>query len=472
MAADSDLFQFYGLEAAPPVQSTALATIPSDAGSLVVKDTTEPMTMSELGEWFEQFGNSGWRKALREVAFMACCDVIAQDAAKSTLRLRRRTSAKTSEIVMPNRHPMAAMLADQPNPWHTWYEFTEMSVLWHVMQSNSYAGVIRSMTDDVLQMIPLRSDGQVYRKIAGGKLFYDVSASTIEDELHLGSRFRTFRQEDMIHVRGRLIDGMDGYSTLVAGREALDIAASIGKFRGNLFSEEGQYRGVFTRDNTEPLPNEIFDRLRQQYKVMMNKFRKLVEPIVLEGGLKFSAVASNPKEIELVAEFEAQITEMCRLTRVPPHKIFQLAGAKYENLETQEKMYVGDTLIPVCERHEQKYGHVLLTRKERQEFFFEYDREEMTLRDPKNETDRVIRAVERGILEVDEGRAVLGFNQLPNNQGQVRLIPVNMNVVDRDGEVIIGGQAGKEEPKPDDAPTEDKPATDEAKKALRLVHTQ
>lgn len=454
-------------EPSVPVLTTAIEQT-KEAGSLVVKDTTEPMTVQEFGEWFEALGTTGWRVALQQAAFMLCCDVIAQDVAKSTLRLKRRTSPKTAEIVMPRQHPMAELLANEPNRWHTWYEYNEMEALWACISQNAFAGIIRTMTGDIVELLPFRSDGQVFEKVADGKIYYEVHASTLADQARLGGMSRVFREEDFIHVRGRLLDGFDGYSTLIAGREVLNTAKAIGKFRQQLFNEEGQYRGVFTRENTEALPQEIFDRVRQQYKTLMNKFRELKEPVVLEGGLKFEAISNNPKELELATQFEAQINEMCRLLRVPPHKVFQLNGAKYENLETQEKMYVGDTLVPFCERFEQRYGKQLLSREDRLDFFFEFDREEMTLRDPKNETDRVIRAAERGIIEIDEARAVLGFNALPKGQGQVRLIPVNMNVVDRDGDVVVGGQAGKDAPPASDTTNGDT-ATPAKAVELRVV---
>src|SRR3546814_4608777 len=74
--------------------------------------------------------------------------------------------------------------------------------------------------------------------------------------------------------------------------------------------------------------------------------------------------------------------------RMPPHKIFLMSGSKYENLETQEKMYVGDTLIPRAESFEEQFAKILLSKKERLSYFFQFDRAEMTLRDTKAETER------------------------------------------------------------------------------------
>ncbi|NEI70966.1 phage portal protein [Rhizobium lusitanum] len=406
---------------------------------LFEKSHGDEMTMTQFAEWIEgNFAGTGVAGAMQIGALMLCCDVIAQDISKATFRFRQLLENGTSKVVDPRRNDMAAFLKLEPNPRHTWRNCIEMMVYWSCLTDNAYAGVIRANDGTPLEIIPFQT-GRVQEKIYGREVFYEVTAGTMQEQALLGAVSRTFAERDMIHVRTRMLDGMCGYSTLTAGRKTLDIMNNLADYRKNLFGDEGQLRGIFSRDNLEPIPDPIFQRLRSQFKELMHRFRKLTEPIVLEGGVKFQAVSSKPAEMELVKEFEAQINEICRLFRMPPHKIFLMDGSKYDNLETQEKMYVGDTLIPRAEAFEEQFAKILLSRKERLSYFFEFDRSEMTLRDTKAETDRTIRAVERGIIEIDEARAVFGLNPLANGSGQVRLVPVNMSLVNRKNEVVVGG---------------------------------
>lgn len=437
----------------------------------VTKDHGDEMSMAEFQSWLsDNIGGGLVQAALRQAAFLLCCDVIAQDIAKSTLRLRERLPNGTSRIVMPEKHPIAGMLALEPNQWHTWPEFIEMLVLWECYTSNAYAGVMRTNEGDPLELIPFQS-GRVLMKVYGREAFYDVTASTNYEQMMLGAGMMTFPERDMIHVRGRMVNGMDGYSTMTAGRDVLDTGSALDEFRKKLFGEEGQLRGVFMKKGEGAIDELAFQRLRQQLKVLMNRYKRGIEPVVLEDGMEFKETASNPQEMELSKQFAEQINQTCRLLRVPPYKVFHLDGQKYDNLATAEKMYVGDTLVPRAERFEQRYSKVLLTKKDRLKFFFEHDREEMTLRDSQRETERIKTLLERGAIEIDEARALQGFNPLPNGQGQVRLVPVNMSVVDRKGEVKIAGKAS--EPK-DEKPADeaDEPAGEDAKKALRLVSSK
>ncbi|WP_202306418.1 phage portal protein [Mesorhizobium sp. L-8-10] len=435
---------------------------------IVVRDHSEPMTMAEFASWLDKnIASNDVQNAIKQAAFLLCCDVIAQDISKATLRLRERLPNGTSRVVMPERHEIAAMLAMEPNRRHTWPEFSEMMVLWECYTSNAYAGVLRNNFGDPLELIPFQT-GRVRAYIEGRDVFYEVTASTMQEQALLGMAQKRFAEADMIHVRGRMIDGMDGYSTLTAGKDVLETGEALDDFRNSLFSEEGQIRGVFRKKGAGAVDELAFQRLRMQLKELMRRFKAGTDPIVIEDDMEFQPTSSNPEEMELSKQFAEQINQTCRLLRVPPHKVFHFDGSKYENLETAEKMYVGDTLVPRAERFEHRFAKVLLSRKDRLRYFFEFDREEMTLRDSQRETERIKVLLERGAITFDEARATQGFNPLPHGQGEHRLIPVNMNVVDSDGTVVIGGSAASSgEPKADETESDNTPA--DKSKSIRLV---
>jgi HK97 family phage portal protein len=420
-----------------------------------VTDTN--MSMTSLVKWLNTvYGFSDVRQALRQAAFLICCDVIAQDLAKVPLRLRERLKNGTSRVVDPGSHPIAEMLADEPNRRHTWGEFHEMMGLWHALTSNSYALVRRNGFGDAVALIPLQS-GQVQVRTFEADLFYQVTTGTLQEAALVGGSSVVVPERDMIHVRGRMLDGLSGYSTVSVGQDVLETGRKLGEFRGKLFSGEGQVRGVFTADKDAGiLPDEAFMRLRQQLGELMRRFKEYSDPIVLEGGLKFEPIASKPSDIELAKQLEAQIVETCRLLRVPPFKAFAMDGAKYENLETMVKMYVGDTMIPICRRHEDRFAKHLLSRKDRMRFFFEFDREALVIQDTKAETERVTKLAERGIITRNEARARMGYQ--PEAGGDTFTIPVNAMVVDQSNNVVVSAAQDAAKSQAEYAP-EPEPAT-------------
>ena len=427
-------------------------------------------------------GGSLVHKAIRTAAFLACADVLAQDISKATFRLRSWAQNGTSTIVMPTKNEIAGMLALEPNPRHTWSNFFEMMVYWLVFKDNAYAVIFRDLMGNPIKVVPVQSpavmEQVVYNETTNeGEIWYHVTASTQQEQQLLGAAFRKVPERDMIHVRKRLIDGFCGYGTINAGQKTLDIMQSIDEFRDNLFSEEGQLRGVFSMGKDAPeLSDVAFDRLREQFKELMSRWRELTAPIILEGGMTFNAISSKPSDMELTKQFEAQVGQMCRLFRVPPHKIFLMDGSKYSNMESQDKAYVSDVLVPIAKAIEGEFGKKLMPdRNFRLRNFFQFDRDEMSVRDTVQERESVIKAVERGLYELDEGRGLLGRNPLPNGAGQVRLIPTNMAVVDRNNNVLIGGAStpasDSKQPGEADTPPADEKPQDNTKSApvLRLV---
>lgn len=447
---------------------TLPSTMPGSDAQIEMFDKGMGPEMS-MGDFMEfvtaTYGVGSIQKAMQIAAFMLCCDVISQDIAKSTLRMRERLLNGTSRVVHPTQHHIAGLLALEPNRRHTWIQYHEMSVLWSCLTSNSFSVVFRDNRGLPLELVPIQT-GRVHEKISGREVFYDVQSNTEQERALLGTHFMTVPERDMIHVRRRMMDGMDGYSTLDSGKKTLATAGALDDFRAKIFSEEGQIRGVFTREKDGAMDEIAFQRLRSQFRVLMSKFKQNTDPIVLEDGIKFDPISSKPSDIELVKQFEAQINEVCRLLRVPPHKVFLMTGTKYENLETQEKMYVGDTLVPVAEHHEQSMGKVLFTRDERLKYFLEYDRAEMTLRDTKLETERAIKGLERGALEIDEARAVFGYNPLPGNAGQVRLVPANMVLIDRNNKVVVSASSMQQDPAEEDPAAGEDGAEQEETKSL------
>lgn len=428
----------------------------------------EGLSLEDLAFQLDKdLGTNSLSKVLQIAAIMACCDVIAQDISKTTLRIRERLPNGTSKVVVPSprKNDIAEMLALEPNRFMTWMECVQMLVYWLCFTDNAFAGVIRNLDGTPYEIIPFQT-GRVRMKVVGSEVFYDVTASTLYEQAMMGASTRTFPARDMIHVRTRLIDGMEGYGTLDAGKQTIEGLQAIKNYTKYLFSEDGQMRGVFTTSKEGVMPEVAFQRLRSQMRELMDKFRKLTSPIVLEHGLQFNQISASPDKMELTKQFEAAVNEACRMFRMPPHKIFLMSGSKYENLETQEKMYVGDTLIPRAKPIEDQFAKVLLDRKQRLKFFMEFDRAEMTLRDTKLETDRAIQGLERGAMLVDEARAVFGLNPLPNGAGQTRLVPVNMYLVDQDNKVIVGSAAGSSQDTPADTTEPENTDEGDGEKAL------
>lgn len=419
----------------------------ASAPALAVKGVDDATwQINDLAGWAKAFGEGAsglLQEALRQAAFMICADVLAQDQAKAPVLLKERLRDGTSRVVSPVEHEVAAMLASEPNDRHTWFEFMSMTAYWGALESNEFAVLQRNGVGDPLALIPVQT-ARVMDTInsEARKVFYRVTAATEAEYVLLGTHSADVPERDMLHVRHRMLDGMDGYSTMRAARQTIETGKALDRHIEQLFADGGEMRVIFTSDAEQPLPDVMFQRLKDQLAQRMVKFRREKMPILLEGGITPKEISATPADTELSKQLDAHIASVCRWFRMPPHKAMHMNAVKYENLFAMDRSYVHDVILPRVVAKEQRMSRLLLTKQERARFYIESDRQALVLTDQKDLTDRIKAMVERGLISINEGRVRLGEN--PRAGGDVYLVPANMRMVDAKNEPVLdaSGQGG------------------------------
>jgi HK97 family phage portal protein len=408
---------------------------------------------SAMGMAFAVAGQMPQREALTLSTFLICTDVLQQDIAKVPMRMYEKVPGG-KKLVDHKKHWMAALLALEPNRYHTWTEFWGMVVNNLCTHSNAYVAKRfenPSMPIAVEELLPIQGSSISQQVNADRSAFvYQRTSQTAADDVIFRGIPTTMQEDEIIHFRARLLDGVNGHSTLAAGAKVLRLSQELVDYQQRLYSNDAAPRGVFevretAGDDVKMISDEAFQRLRMQLAEAMTNFRRQMRPLILEDGLTFKAVQMTADEAEVSKAIVAQIEAVCRLFRMPPHKVMHLQAVKYENLESMEKSYVNDTLIPICRNIEERLAVAVLVRKERLKFFFEFDREIMVLSDIQKQTEANKLGLTHGAMLVDEYRASRGWNPFPNKQGQVRLLPSTYAVIDMDGEIVIPAGGGASE---------------------------
>jgi hypothetical protein len=134
--------------------------------------------------------------------------------------------------------------------------------------------------------------------------------------------------------------------------------------------------------------------------------------------------------------------------------MMHIVNVKYENMETLEKSYVRDTLIPIANRIEQRLVRGLLSPDERGSLYLEFDREAMELTDVEKQAEIIKVMLGNGAMTIDEARQRRGMNPLPNGAGAVRLVPSTFTLVDESNEVVLGA-GGMDPNAPQPAPAQE-----------------
>ncbi len=424
------------------------------------------------GLWSDEPGPLDLETAIKLSAVLVCLDVLSQDISKVKLELRRKLPNGGSEVVEPDQHWLAKMLVLEPNEHHTWNEFIEMTILHLGSVQNAFIGKRfnnRGVVDGLFPFLPGRI--RILVDEESGHYIYQNERLTPHERLMYRDFDRFMLPDEMIHIKGRMFDGLFGYSNLDAGSSSMALAKALQEYQTNLYKSDASLRGVFQMPNEQALSDPAFQRLKKQLGDKWNRVRKYGDPIILEEGMEFKAVSMDAGDAESSKSKASAIEDMARTFRIPPHKMMHIVNVKYENMETLEKSYVQDTLIPIANRVEQRLGKSLLNAKERVQYFLQFDRESMVLTDVEKQAEIIKVMMDRGAITINEARMKRGLNPLPADVGNVRLIPANFALVDSNNEVVLAaGSQGPEdnsEPGSDDD-TKALPAPD-IKPPIRMV---
>jgi len=120
-----------------------------------------------------------------------------------------------------------------------------------------------------------------------------------------------------------------------------------------------------------------------------------------------------------------QVLEICRWFKVPPHKLYELGRATYNNVEQQQIEFLTETLVPWITRLEQEADAKLLGPYQRGRIYSKLKPEALLRGDLKSRYDAYAVGKQWGWLSTNDIRALEDMDPIPEG-GDIYLIPMNM----------------------------------------------
>ncbi len=412
----------------------------------------------------------GTKDAVGLALMIMCADVKARDISKAEMLLWRR-KGRSWTLVEADKHPVAELLMTRPNDVMSWPQFWRMVVLHLELAQNAY--VLKRIATDgtVIELIPIqpaRCRARVNPN--SGAVFYEIFTGTAYEQAVLGTSYQIVPADQMIHLRGRMWDGLYGLSNFALGSPIIDLVSAIAEFQRNIFRSDGKQPLVFETDTAFPVGDAgdaAFQRLKRQLATATRKAGQTGEPILLEAGLKAKVIALNSKDAESKDSFNQQIMRVCGLMNTPPHKVFALEAVAYNNMAAMNRQYYSDVLHPLAHEIQESFKLSLFERKEWPIFGPQFDQMSLMATDLDALKGLVDMAAKNGLMTFDEGREVLPFRLNPLAKGgDRRMVPVNMSLIGADGEIVHAG-TGQNPTNP--GAGESQSPDNNAGKTLRLV---
>jgi HK97 family phage portal protein len=367
----------------------------------------------------------GRETALESAAVYAAVKIIAEDVASLPLHLYRRRNGQTERAT---DHPLYRLLHDAPNSDMAAGDLIEAVTASALLWGNGYARVER---------MPAREDGEIlaiYPMDPDRLELREAREGWRERPVYVYRPYRGGREEleswQVLHLRGFTLTGRRGDDLVARARQVLGLTVAAQEFAARWFSQGAAPGIVLERPiGAPPLTPEGLRRLKEAVAEWHVGLAHAHEPMVLQEGTAVKRIAGSLEESQLLEQRRFQVLEVCRLFRLPPHKLAELERATHTNIEEENISYLSQTLAPWLRRWRQTIWRTLLSPEERAagSLWAEHEVEAFLRGNFRAQAEGWSRLLQMGVYSINEVRRWLNLNPVPG--GDEHFIQLNMQTV-------------------------------------------
>ena len=385
--------------------------------------------------------------AIQVSAVYACVRVIAETIASLPLHVYESSDAGSRKA---NEHPLYRLLHDEPNTEMTSFIWREVMLSHLLLWGNSYCQILRSGRSKIVGLYPLLPDHMAVDRDSRGKLTYTYTTSE--------GRTVLLAPEDVLHIPGLGFDGVMGYSPIALEKAAIGLGIAAEEYGSKFFQNGARPSGILTHPNTVKDPASLRASWNAAYGGSGNASRVAV----LEEGMTFVPLSMPNNEAQFLETRKFQVTEICRIFRVPPHMIGDLERATFSNIESQNISFAVHTIRPWLVRIEQAINKTLIPENEKDRYYAQFNIDGLMRGDYKSRMEGYAIARQNGWMSANDIRALENLNPISEEEGgNAYLVNGNMIPISLAGLGVLLGLATQSEAEP----AEEEPATEETTSA-------
>ncbi|MEA5067815.1 MAG: phage portal protein, partial [Christensenellaceae bacterium] len=390
------------------------------------------------------FGSSGAgksvtaRSAIQVSAVYACVRVIAETVASLPLHVYENTDSGSVKAL---RHPLYRLLHDEPNGEMTSFVMREVMLSHLLLWGNSYSQIIRSGRNHIVGLYPLLPDRMEVDRNSTGALIYTYTTTE--------GRTVRLAPEEVLHIPGLGFDGVMGYSPIALEKSAIGLGIAAEEYGSKFFANGATPAGVLTHPNTVKNPKALRESWNAAYGGSANANRVAI----LEEGLRFERISMPNNEAQFLETRKFQVSEICRIFRVPPHLVGDLEHATFSNIEHQSISFGVHTIRPWLVRIEQSMNRALFSEKEKGRFFVRVNMDGLMRGAYKERMEGYAIARQNGWMSANDIRDLENLNPLSDaDGGNAYLVNGNMIPItsaEKGGNANPAPSSGRKPPKED-----------------------
>jgi HK97 family phage portal protein len=364
------------------------------------------------------------RTALAISTFYTCARVLAEATAASRLIYYERTSAGRERATSD---PLFRLLAVQPNPVMTAFQWIETLVLHLVLRGNHYAVLKRDRDGLVEGIYPVHPDRMKVFVTNTGRPGEMAPELVYQYAPRTGTPY-FLPQSSVLHVRGLSPDGLVGYSPISVAGATLSRAAEENNYGARFFANDASPNGVL--EHPSRLDDEPYERLKRDWTenhggTSQHSFA------ILEEGMKWVQVGVSAKDAQIIEARGFSRTDVCGINKVPPPLAGILDRATWSNASELDRQFLTHTLVPLFERIEAQLVVQVVPIYQQATHYPEFLAENLLRGDPVARWKSHETAFRWGIVNRDEIRAKENMNPTGDKAGKTYWMPLNYAPADQ-----------------------------------------
>lgn len=356
--------------------------------------------------------------ALENAAVWNAITILSTIPAMLPLNLYQRQSKGKQKAT---DHPYHKLLWIQPNPEMTAMPFRE-AMMGHLLTwGNAYIEKEWAESGYIKALWPIPPNRiRPERSKATGRLIYYFKRNDGTEQ--------TLTRDNIIHIPAFGGNGLMGYSPIRMHKEALGLAKAMEEFGAGFFGRGATPGAVL--QHPETVSEEAQDRLKKQVHKAVGGLDNAHRLLILEEGMTWNKIGLPPEEAQFIQSRTFEIDEVARIYNLPPHLLKQLNRATFSNIEELGLEFVDYSLMPWLKRVEQNFTVQMHLVENGSGLFYEHNVDALLRGNITTRYAAYAQGRQWGWLSADDIRELENMNPLPDGQGEMYLIPMNMTTAE------------------------------------------
>lgn len=363
--------------------------------------------------------------AMRCAAVRRAVQAIAEPIGQLPLHVYRRDGDARHR---DRDHAVSRVLID-PNEWTGSSDFREQLQRDCLLHGNGYAFINRvdGKVRELIRLDPTKV--QVRTDAASGEPSYVVS----------GTPAKTYRFQDVFHLKAPSTDGYVGKSIVTDCREAIGTALILEEHGARLFTNGARPGGVI--ETPKNVGDEGVKRMIKGWKAAMEGAANSGKTAILWDDAKFKAMALSSVDAQFLELRRYAVDEIARAFGVPPHLLYEMGRATWGNSAEMGSMFVTFTLMRWLKAWQGEIRLKLFSADERDEFYAEFLVDDLLKADIAARAEAYAKLIAAKVLNPNEARA--RENLAPYDGGNLFANPNTSTTTDAAAEKPVATNAMK-----------------------------